>query len=436
MDDEFDPNEKIEVDASKEETEEPSLDDVKDLRKDPVDIKDFKVFATKNSVPLCGTYTFEIEQRFLREGTWITGLTSSISKSSVNAVRVTIFDGSIKLSTFNQSAFSEIVLPTKRTELPEGEAPVPSFIFDQSILAKVAQNFVAEDLKFAFDAERRILVISAGKTRLEFQTYTEVDFTDYHLKLSEPQYIAKVDTELLKAGIQYSKIFCKKDDTQLAFSLMDSKGAKLVAGNYTALGIFDSSLEDMGIKVKFEALEAFSKILGRFNAENTHIFSTETYFILRDENLYFGWETTNLEFPSVEGFLSDKSAKDFILVLRDQLLKSLKKLSVVSRDKDTLVKIGVSGKGNTAKMILSIKDASGKTSRDEIKILRQSIQGETSEFMDQECYVNMAGLIEIVSHFTSVNCNIRLALPKAVFILDSGEKFKTLTAMVLTSQEK
>jgi hypothetical protein len=100
--------------------------------------------------------------------------------------------------------------------------------------------------------------------------------------------------------------------------------------------------------------------VGRFQGD-TLLFETDTWFLLRDAALTFGFERYNFTFPPVEPFFQQPS-DNHVLASRAQLGAYLANLQSVSADRDSLVAIRVSGFGN-GQMELSVLEAMGKPCR-------------------------------------------------------------------------
>lgn len=401
-----------------------------------LDIKDFSDFNAQDVVPDDGTYVFSVEQKFLKEATAVTRLTTA-ARGTFGVTKVTLFRDKLRLSTFNQTAFSEMLIPLheKTPSLADGQEI--SFIFDHAVLSKIANTFVDAIVSFQFIAEKHLLIITSGKTKLELSTFNKTDFTDYHAKLGSPEYKAQINPLTLRRGIQYAGTFVKKDDIQLNLSLIDVRDGQVLGGSYSAIGIYQAkALADQNVRIKYEVIQILDKILGKFHETNTHLFETDNYYILRDENLYLGFEKTEFSFPPVKAFL-DIKATDHILVPRSNLLNALYKLSVVSVDRDLLVNIKLEGLGAQAVATLVTKDASGKESQDVLQVFRQAANGvDPASLEPWDININILAFIKIASHFESANVHLELLSGKAVAIKDSGDDFDATTILSLLNADQ
>lgn len=434
----FDPNEKIEIgEVEKAEEEEISEDSQKELKESSfgvVDIQNFEDFNKEDYVPQEGEYKFSVEQKFLKVATSITRLTASGSASSFGACKITLFNNKIKVSSFNQINFSEVFVPLHENLEPAQEETEKekSFIFDHNILAKISQRFSDSIITFIFNAEKSLLMIKSGKSELQLSTYPETDFTAYHSKIGETEHKGKIDTNLFRTAIKYISQFVKKNDVQLTLSIAELRDGYLTGGNNSSIGVFKSpKLEGINVKIKYEVLSILEKILPHFHGVNTHLFETDSFFILRDENLYFGFEKVIHSFPPVDDFFKSKTKGYKAIIPREELLNSLHKLSVVSINKDLLVKGIISGNAAEAELQLITKDTIGRQSTDSISINKQSTSKEVG---NSEFNLNITNFIKLVTHFNSANIVLE-EIKKAIKIKDEGEDFEAFTFLTMLEEE-
>lgn len=401
-----------------------------------IDVKDFSAFSAHDTIVSEGVYAFAVEQKFLKEATQVTKFTTMLSKGGFGAVKITLFPTKLRLATFNQSAFSEVFIPLHSTIANIDEGKEIAFIFDQGVLTKIAQSFVDAVIQFSYDAAKSLLTITSGKTQLQLSTYAKLEFVDYHNKIGSPRYLRQLPPELLRKAINYTSLFVRKDDLQLNMSLLDIRDASVIGGNYASIGVFQSEqFNGLDLRIKYDIIKAFEAIMPRFNTENTHLFETDLFYIVRDENLYFGFEKTQSKFPPIAKFFEMK-APDHVLVPRVQLLNSLYKLSVVSVDRDLLVRTIISGSGSEATLTLMTKDATGKVSSDVISVLRNSNDLGGSDFEEIDIFVSITSFIRVVSHFESANAQLEVLGRKALVIKDEheGEWHATTLLSALTEE--
>ena len=410
-----------------------------------VDVQDFNVFKKVGEVVKEGEYEFSVEQRFLKEATVVTGQTSSVgNRCEGGSLKLTLFKDSIKFSTFNQSAFSEYIIPTH--EIVEGveEGKEIAFIFNQAILYKIALNFKDAIITFKLNAKLKQLKIVSGETDLNLTTKEDTDFVEFHNNIKDLEYVCQVDPPILRRALQYNSLFTKKDDVQVRMSIVDimstGDAGISVSGTTQIVGIFESDfLEGCDLRVKYPALSVLEKVLGRFHVENTHLFMSETYFIIRDENFYFGFEKTDSRFPSVKELLK-MEISDYCLIPRLEIIDSLSKLSVVSQDKDLLVNLMITGFGNDCKLTLETKDSSGRVSRDIIKCNRKNTEdSKESSFEDVNACINLSSFLKIIEHFNSQSILLKPLVndgsAKSILLEDKNEEFKATTAISVLSEE-
>lgn len=401
-----------------------------------IDVKDFSAFSAHDTIVSEGVYAFQVEQKFLKAATQMTKFTTMLSKGGFGAVKVTLFPTRLRLATFNQSAFSEVFIPLHATVANIDKGKEIAFIFDQGVLTKIAQSFVDAVIQFSYDAAKSLLTITSGKTQLQLSTYAKLEFVDYHNKIGEPRYLCQLTPELLRKAINYTSLFVRKDDLQLNMSLIDIRDASVIGGNYASIGVFQSDkFKGLDLRIKYDIIKAFEAIIPRFNPENTHLFETDLFYIVRDENLYFGFEKTQSKFPPINKFL-EMQAPDHVLVPRVMLLNSLYKLSVVSVDRDLLVRTVISGSGTEATLTLMTKDATGKVSSDVLSVVRNSNDLGGSDFEDIDIFVSINAFIRVVSHFDSANAQLEVLGRKALVIKDEheGEWHATTLLSALTEE--
>lgn len=403
-----------------------------------LDINDFHDFSAKDYVPTTGEYRFALEQKWLREGTSVIRQVSSVAaRGNFGGMKVTLYKGKIRLATFSQSAFCEIFLPVFQG-LADLEQEV-SFIFDQGVMAKIASSFGDAIIEFTFFAEKSLLEIKSGNTKLELSTFPPEDFVDYHAKLGTPQPIARLDPVIFKNALKYANQFVRKDDISANLSIVDVRNGLVIGGSYASVGLFTAkALEGLNFKVKFEALATLEKLLGRMHQTNTRLFDAGSFYMIRDENMYFGFEKSQFEFPAVDSFQNAEMGES-LLVQRPDLINSLNKLSVVSIDRDMLVRLQIEGLGKDVRFELSTADASGRRSTDRISGFRSTEGGRTPDDLKQQvCYVNLHSLLKVASHFETANINLKFdktAQPKVLFLIDTDDDtFTARTVMTLMTQ--
>jgi DNA polymerase III sliding clamp (beta) subunit (PCNA family) len=442
----FNPEEKIEVNTSTEadftevSSEESGKEELqKELKEgtfSKVDVNDFTAFNVEEKAPQEGEYCFQIKQKFLKHATYITQYTSSASKATFGNVKITIFKDKLKMATFNQAAFSEIFIPLSKPVDQIEEGKEVYFVFDQNVMARIANTFPDAEINFKFDAKKLLLIIESGNTHLQLSTADESDFVKYHASIGEPEFVGKIDTRLLEQAVSYTSKFVKKNDVQRRLSLIDCREGMMMGGTNACIAVFKAeSLASVPFKIKFEVMNIISKLCSSFHSDNTYLFQTEKFYILRDENLYLGFEKTTYDFPEVNGILGKKTTGDYMLIPRDELRSSIKKLSVVSADRDLLIRCELAGSGKESTLTLVTKDNLGKSSKDIIGIFRGADEGRKPNYEERFFNLNISALKSVVSHFDTSNVAFREIDGKAVLVSDEGEGFTTTTIVSILNEE-
>ena len=165
-----------------------------------------------------------------------------------------------------------------------------------------------------------------------------------------------------------------------------------------------------------------------FYEPDTHLFEADTHYVLRDQNIIFGFEKNTYSFPKIE--FDEHLTVDNVLVGRSEILDELRRISVVSTGPDQLVRLELQGAGATALLTLTTKDGDRKTSRTRLNCTRSSNDSTKVEFERWRYLINLAKLIKAFSHFESVNVHLQLGSRK-LFILDEGDGFTTRAVLSL-----
>jgi hypothetical protein len=376
-----------------------------------IDIHNFDDFNCKDFYPECGEFIFELEQKYLKEAMRILKV-FSISQSK-SCLRITLFKNRVILSLFCQNSFMEIVLPLLKDFDSEGVVKKEriSFTFDFDIMFKVSQEFIGSDLKIRFNSEKNLIQIFSDQTKLELEANKERTI-EYHNKIKEIKYLQKINLEVFQNSMKYISYFVHKNNLQKFLALAEFREGYLTGGSYSNLGIYQSDrFDNLNFRIGYENLNSLCRLPNYFNLENTHLFESEDYYILRDENLYFGIEKINFSFPSIEKFLKLK-ATETILLSRISLLNSLRRLSIVLDDK-MKINFKISGEDN---LKLSIKDLAGRISIGNLKIQRLD-----SKFEEREFSMELEPFQKVLHHFKNPKIEVRLIENKALILVDEVE---------------
>lgn len=397
------------------------------------DVFNFDDFNTSVWVPDSGEYIFSVEQKYLKEAMRLINVSAHTNS---HYIEVQVFRNKMKLAIFNQTIFSEIFIPLVEDCLIENTGSKNIYFFiERDVLNKIASRFKDSEIEFVFRSETGVISVNSGNTSLELgvpvKGYTKVN---YHAKLKELKHINKVNTNLLKDAVKYVSYFVKKNDMKKYLSQADLKAPMLYGGSFDAVGIYASKeFNKFNCNMKYESLGFLTKILSYFNPENTHLFESDNYYVLRDENLYFGFEKSNYTFPSIKKFIEVNFVKDKLLISRKKLLDSLHKLSIVlSRDK-ALIKLKVGLVGNVNYLKLIIKDAGGKTSTDSFEIIRETEDEKIKDF-GLEFIISFNTFVEVLSHFNSELVTLEYIKNKVLVVKDRGDNYEVFSNFSLFSE--
>ena len=395
------------------------------------DVSDFTEFLRESSVPGEGEYTFSVDTKYLKYACGILKHVYQGSKVSPNLIKVIVFENQLKVSGFNTISFAEVFIPLTRIS-SVGKGPEIAFVFDYPTLAKITASFEKTVLDFTYKAEKAVLEVNSGSTHLELSTREEQDFIKFHNKIKDIKPVdCNLDLEILQIALNYLSLFVRKD-SQANLSLFECRDSSIVGGNYSSIGILNSeTLNKVPLRLGHDVVPTLSKVLPYFYGPKIRLFETEGYYILRDQNLYLGVEKTETSFPALKSLLSNKVEESYSLP-RQSLLSSLHKLSVVTGEKDILIRFQVSGRPPESVLTLSIKDVTGRKSKDVLPILRQNTTGI---FADHEFFIYLEVLVKAVSFFKTPEVWIQEIKEKAISIRDVQTLFTTQTILSLTKEE-
>lgn len=389
------------------------------------DVFEFNDFRVKEYRPEGGTYFFSIEQKFLKE---VVRILKTSSNSLMDNIKITLLENRVKFSLFGQNIFSEIIIPSVSEIEDLDDFSVmgyPYIIFNLDCLSKIANEFGGV-IDFEFIVETLLLKISSKRTNLEFSTDNEV-FVDYHSKMKEINHLKVLDVDIFRDSIRYVSNFVKRDSPHKSLSVAENKNGMLCGGCSGSVGIYSSPIfEGFSLKIGYENLNPIYKILPYFNLNNTHIFESETYYIIRDENVYFGFDKRCYSFPSVDKFLKAKKAEEKIILERKELLRGLNRLAIVNSNAKIPLNINISGMGKDTKIEFFIIDKSGKTSKDSFNVFRDGSNSKDLSFL-----INMDVFLKVVSHFSSNTVCLKYIEGKALLVVEEGEKYKVITNISL-----
>lgn len=375
--------------------------------------------------PLC----FETRVGFLRYATSVLKYVSSGSKLAPSVVKLTVFENELKLTGYTAVACLDVMIPlVKASSL--GSLPETSFLMDFNVLSRITANFDNETLKFQHNPKTQLLSLDAKDTHLETSTREDSEWVSYHARFKSIQAIpCRLNGDILTASLRYLSLFARKDIGQESLAVFECRDGSIVGGHSAAVGVFKSdSLRDTPIRLKHEIVPTLQKVLPFFCFEKMALFETETFYIIRDQNLYLAVEKTPLTFPALKSLLSSPRADTFRLP-RQVLLGSLQKLSVVLPSRDVLLKISLVGSLSKSLLVVSVRDQAGKESRDILPIERSS----PGVCEDHSYYVDYDTFQRVVSFGKTTDVTIH-ELKTGILLVDTYPEWETSTVLTVSKQ--
>ena len=390
------------------------------------DVRDWTEFKLPDY--LSGDYPCLFEQRYLREAIAITKHAVGVSPKH-SGVKITVTRDKLQFTTANHAAFADVQYPLLAPAPTIENGRQVSLILDHAILAKIAATCPDAILNFVLQTDPPKLIIQAGKMRLDLCTLPKT-FTDYRNKLVQPNYVQQINPTILREAVRYNALWVKKNHIQQNLSVMAIKDSQAIGGSVSCIGFFKSdAFTGLNLSIRRDHLLTLENILMAFNRYGTHLFETETYYVLRDRNRIFGFEKTPYCFPELHSV--EHGTGDCVLVSRGQILDELRRISIVSTGPDQLVLLDLQGCGGMASLILTTKDGNRKTAHTRVECSRFPADDKKMEFERWLYWVNLADLITAFSHFETPNILLELGSHKALFILDEGDGFTARTVLSL-----
>lgn len=402
-------------------------------------VEEFPAFDVHHVTPTEGEYLFAVEQKFLKEATAATGLATA-GAHPYGTTNLTIYAHQLRLQTFNQAAFCEVFIPlTQHSSNPRLEPGHEiSFVFDHAALAAVANTFPGAIINFRFAATTKMLHIEQGEVQAREVTFNQETFPDYHVKIGTKRLIGKVNPVILRQGVAYLQLFAQKDDVQANLSLIEVRDGAVIGGSSAALGSFSSPLfNNLKLKIKYEFIAPLEKMLARFNPERTFLLETDSYYILRDDNLCFGFERYAHSFRPF-GKLLIIPSEAYVLVPRSQLLTRLLQIAVFCPNSDALVQLHVEGAGPHTQLHLTTRILDDAPSTTTLECSRQAhpSYAATANFPVWDLFLNIHAFIKIVTSFNSAHVQFEILGSKAVLVSDAGDGFEAKTLLAASTAEQ
>lgn len=395
------------------------------------EITDFLEFKNDGLPVEEGEATFVVDCKYLKYACGVMKYVSNGSKLNPNLIKITIFKTQLKLSGFGQFSFGVVFIPLAKQAILPTEQEI-SFIFDYPTLAKITTSFEKNQLTFNYFPEKKQLVMTSGNLKLELIVKEDNDFIHFQNKIKEINPVdCQLNIEVLQSALNYLSMFAKKDNLKENISLLEFRDSSVVGGSYTTIGsIQTEALEKIPLKIKYDVLTPVLKILPFFYQEKVKLFETENYYIIRDQNVYLGIEKTDVTFPPLKHLLTTKIEESFI-VSRSVILSALQKLSVVTEDRDILISFLIKGKNPTATLTLSIKDKTGRKSKDILNISRQDT---TEIYGEREYLVNLEAIFKTFSFFKTPEISIQELKDKAILVKDVNPLYSCTTIFSIAKE--
>ena len=323
---------------------------------------------TEFNAPPCtgneGDHACEFELRYLKVATAITK--NALSPTGPKALKITLYRNKIRFTTSSWAAFADVQYALLRPATTLDNDEQISLILDHALLSKCAVSCPDATVKLLFHSDPSTLSFQAEKVRLDLCTRPKKDFIDHFSELSTPTYVRQINPTILHEAVRYQMLWVEQNDIQQYLSVVTIRDAQAIGGTVASIGLFKSSdFADLNISLRHDHLSVLHDILPKFDQNNAHLFETDNYYILRDENIIFGLEKTSHNCPSV----TLPAEHDRVLVERRQLLDGLHRLLVVSIGPEQLVRLQLQGAGRTL-LVLSTKDRDERTSRARMECFR------------------------------------------------------------------
>jgi len=379
------------------------------------DIEDFSDFNNVGRAVEDGKYSFTAESKFLKQAASILN-----EIGGAEAVRVTVFPDRLKLAAANTAAFVETLIPTvvnPAVKLPADETV--AFILEKRKLIAMAQSLRRDAMiTFEYLAQRRNLIIRGDDGVLNYPTLEVRHPPDYHNNCGIPKLLGELDPAALREAIRFLTMYVIRDDLQQNLSVIDfhpaapalprdahhTETGRGVTGSASAIGVYDCTrLPRVPLRIRYNVVNVAAQLLARFHPERTRLFRAGNFFLLRDQNLYLGFDATDYSFPAVEQILAAR-ADSHILIPREELDRHLLQLSIVNSDASTPVRWLLAGVGNSASLILEVSDIAGRVSHCALTVARRANDefvargGRPADLPDLDFTVNLAALKSTIAY--------------------------------------
>lgn len=384
-------------------------------------------FITQQTIPAFSeSLTIFIDPKHLKEAASATK--NTIQKITPPPCKVSIWLGVIKLSTFNNVAFSEWLIPTQQPTQGVQQDKPQHISIDHNILSRLSDK-LTEPIEATIIPAKQMIRIQSGRSSLEIPLLPPQELVNYSKKIESSGDPVKIDVSALKSATEYISLVSKKEESQQAFSVVETRGDSIVGGTSSVFGILKHpSLASIKLGLKNENLPILDKALSFLHNVNSYLIDTPAYLILRDENFYLGIEKTTLSFPNIAPVLAQKAMPDSISIPREDLKNSLLKLAIVSQNRDQPVSFTINGLGTEAVLTCLTQDQSGKTSSDALKIFRSNPSNQDTPITLKTL---SAPMLKILNYIDSTNVSMSIIPEKLIIIKHENQNLKTETIITI-----
>jgi hypothetical protein len=383
-----------------------------------------------------GAVQFTVESRHLKEAAE-TILMTTAKCAPFNLTHITVGLNRLRLCTFNQVAFSEVMIPLA-TQCAVEDAEEVSFTFDAARLGTIAQAFPQTTLIFSYDAERCTLEVTdtnTGSCLNPGSTGRPERFPDYQAKLGAPARLRPVKPGHIRKAVQYVGQFVRKDDVQDALSIIDFRNGQAVGGTLQGVAVYTSpEFDALNIRVKYSNFPIFDAMLARMDDWSAALFDTNAFHLIRDDNTCFGFEKTTHEFPDITRFFATMP-NEIIRMPRSELLHRLRKIECGTTQSNPYVHLRVTGEGPDVKVRLTLAGRHGESGTTMVSTARRESLDGLPLNGPWVCNVALRTFRKAVEAFDSVNVSLSILGGTALLIRDEGENFDATTVLAFVSNE-
>ena len=265
-------------------------------------------------------------------------------------------------------------------------------------------------------------------------------FTDYHAKFPpKPGFLGQVNAVVLRQAVQYVALFAKKHDDIPTLNCVSLREGVFYGGFGMQLGAIEAPDLRVGeVTVKFESIKTLARMLARFEPDHTTLWITDTYYIIKDDAAFFGFERYPFSFKDVAELFQGRS-DNHVMVDRKELLNSLTLLAAVEKKADRLVEVTVPDKGGSTQLHLKVVDHLGRTCSDWVRAARRYNAGQISTFPPWQFSVPLEVFLRVLNFFDLLNAwfeVIELKHGGALYIYDELGQLTARTLLDFMTPEQ